>query len=536
MRTRRASALLTAAAVSAALATAATNVPASAAPPNDTVDKLTKAVKLRGVMNHLEAFQRIADKHGDRAAGRKGYRKSVNYVVRKLERAGYDPTVQEFSFPYVEDSSELERVSPQPRVFGDQDFYRNVFEPTFQGEADGPITPVDVVVPMAADAPANTSTSGCEESDFDDFTPGGVALMQRGTCDFTVKALNAQEAGAVAAVVMNEGQPGRTGLMGMSGDGTGLTIPVVAATYDAGVDLHSTPGATVRVLVDFFEEERTSWNVLAETKRGDRANTVMAGAHLDGVQDGAGINDNGSGSAALLETAIQMKKVKPANRVRFAWWGAEEEGLLGSDHYVSRLKKRQIANIALYLNFDMVASPNFTFGIYDGNNSSGTAEPGFIPKGSARIEKVFEKFYDKRGLRYEDSEFSGRSDYGPFIAVGIPAGGLFTGAEGVKTKREARRHGGVAGESYDPCYHSACDNLTGAGQDRKLYRLLKKDYRLVGNVNTKALDVNSDAIATAVLKFARDTSRVRVDRAHGSSSLTSKTLGTGHAHGKTARR
>ena len=515
MRTRRTKALTTSVAVSAALAAAATSVPAVAAPsesaarPKDSVAKVVKAVTLPGVMDHLEAFQRIANKHGDRAAGRTGYRKSVNYVVRQLERAGYRPTVQRFPFQYEEDNSALERVSPQPTEYDpDQDFVRNAFTPTFEGEASGPLDAVDLVVPMPPDAEPSTSNSGCEEADFADFEPGSVALMQRGTCDFAVKALNAQEAGAAAAVIMNEGQPGRDGIQGMSGETPGLAIPVVAATYAVGVDLSSTPGAEVRVDVDFDQERRATWNVVAETRKGDRDNIVMAGAHLDSVQDGAGINDNGSGSAALLETAVQMAKVKPANRVRFAWWGAEESGLLGSEHYVGSLNERKLERIALYLNFDMVASPNYTFGIYDGDNSSETAPAGFIPKGSARIERVFERFYESRRLKYEDSEFSGRSDYGPFIEVGIPAGGLFTGAEGVKTAREARRHGGLAGEAYDPCYHAPCDNLTGKGQDRKLYRQLKKDYRLVGNVNTKALRINADAIATVVMRFARDTSRV----------------------------
>jgi Zn-dependent M28 family amino/carboxypeptidase len=242
----------------------------------------------------------------------------------------------------------------------------------------------------------------------------------------------------------------------------------------------------------------------------------MAGAHLDGVQDGAGINDNGSGSAALLETAVQMAKVKPGNKVRFAWWGAEEEGLLGSEHYVGELSDEELDRIALYLNFDMVASPNYMFGIYDGDDSSGTA-PVPIPEGSAEIEDVFESFYEGRDLPFQDTDFSGRSDYGPFIAEDIPAGGLFTGAEDVKTAEEAALYGGVAGESYDPCYHAPCDNLTGEGQDEALYDLLEADYDLVGNINTEALDVNSDAIATAVITFAYDTFTVNGQRNPGKS-------------------
>ncbi|MCD4536530.1 M28 family metallopeptidase [Nocardioides sp. cx-169] len=490
---------------------------------NDSVRKLTRAVSVKGVLRHLQALQRIADEDGDRAAGRPGYESSVGYVVGRLRHAGYRPTVQEFTFDYFEENSELIRVSPDPAEFVDeQDFLRNTFDTgSPEGTATGALVPVGLVLDPTA--PVGTNSSGCEAADFAGFVAGSIALLQRGTCGFSVKALNAQAAGAAGVVIMNEGQPGRTGLLNMIGDATGLTIPAVFATYDTGVNLAATPGARVTVTVEYTTEERTSWNVVAETRRGRTDNVVMAGAHLDSVQEGAGINDNGSGSAALLEVALQMAKVRPANQVRFAWWGAEESGLLGSEHYVAELSEEQAEAIALYLNFDMVASPNYIFGVYDGDNSGGTAPDGFIPEGSAQIEDVFEKFYANRGEPFQDSEFSGRSDYGPFIAVGIPAGGLFTGAEVVKTDEEAARYGGVAGAAYDPCYHQPCDNLTGEGQDEALYDQLDEDYWLKGNINVGALDVNSDAIATAVLTFAKDTSTVN-------GVVTRPGHGHGHGH------
>jgi Zn-dependent M28 family amino/carboxypeptidase len=483
--------------------------PASASPNNNTVKKLTKAVTPEGVLDHLEALQEIADANGgNRASGLPGYKASVDYVVEQLEDAGYDPQVQSFIFDYFEENSQLIRVTPNPRTFvNGTDFLRNTFDSgSPEGTATGPLFGVGLV--LNPSLPANSNTSGCESTDFAGMPAGAVALVQRGTCGFAVKVLNAQAAGAAAVVVMNEGQPGRTGLLNMIGDATGLRIPAVFTTYDAGFNLAQTPGATVTVTVDYVADQRETYNVIAETRHGNDDNVVMAGAHLDSVQDGAGINDNGSGSAALLETAIQMAKVKPTNTVRFAWWGAEESGLLGSEHYVAELSDEEADDIALYLNFDMVASPNYSFGIYDGDNSGGTAAPGFIPAGSAQIEDVFERFYTERGEPFQDSEFSGRSDYGPFIAIGIPAGGLFTGAEVPKTAAEAALYGGVAGAAFDPCYHAFCDNLTGAGQNVALYNALREDYTLVGNINVDALDVNSDAIATAVLTFAYDTSTV----------------------------
>ena len=189
----------------------------------------------------------------------------------------------------------------------------------------------------------------------------------------------------------------------------------------------------------------------------------------------------------MLELATQMAKVKPVNKVRFAWWGAEEAGLIGSSAYVGGLSAAERAKIALYLNFDMVGSPNHVFFVYDGDDSDAQgAGPG--PTGSAQIEKTFEAFYNSRGLPFKGTDFSGRSDYGPFIANGIPSGGLFTGAEGVKTAAEAAVWGGTAGQAYDPCYHLSCDTYA--------------------NNNLAALDANADAIAFAVLQYAMNTSDV----------------------------
>jgi Zn-dependent M28 family amino/carboxypeptidase len=189
-----------------------------------------------------------------------------------------------------------------------------------------------------------------------------------------------------------------------------------------------------------------------------------------------------------------MAKVKPHNTVRFAWWGAEESGLVGSTAYVNGLSQEEADDIALYLNFDMIGSPNYVFFVYDGDDSDGVgAGPG--PEGSAQIEQFYESFYEARNEPFKGTDFSGRSDYGPFIAVGIPAGGLFTGAEGVKTAEEAAIWGGTAGNQYDPCYHLACDTFD--------------------NISLDALDVNSDAVAASVLSFGMNTEIVNGEKGKG---------------------
>ena len=262
-------------------------------------------------------------------------------------------------------------------------------------------------------------------------------------------------------------------------------IPVVGASFADGVAL-AQPGSTafVRVLP---AETRTDYNVIAEMQGKNEDNVVMAGAHLDSVIEGPGINDNGSGSAALLETALKMAKVKPENTVRFAWWAAEEQGLVGSTDYVAGLSQAERDRIALYLNYDMVGSPNYIFMVYDADESTFEA-PVAIPPGSTAIEDLYESYYTLIGEPYDDTEFSGRSDYEAFILAGIPSGGLFTGAEEVKTAEQAAIWGGTAGEQFDPCYHLACDTFD--------------------NVDLNALEVNSDLIAFAQLTFAYSTESV----------------------------
>jgi Zn-dependent M28 family amino/carboxypeptidase len=502
-----------AAAVTLAAATALT-VPlftgSAAGAPDRTSEDLQERVTLDGVMQHLEAFQDIADANdGNRAAGLAGFDASADYVAAEMRKAGYEVQQTQFDFPFFEETAppELVQTTPDPTTYVvDEDFITM----TFSGSSgpDGVTAPAQAVDLALADPVS--STSGCEAGDFDGFTPGNIALVQRGSCAFADKATNAVAAGAVGVIVFNQGDAENEERMGAFAGTLGgdvVDVPVVGASFAVGQDLADPAGTTVRMFTQTFTEIRTTTNVIAESPEGNPRNVVMLGAHLDSVPEGPGFNDNGSGSAAILEVARQMADVQPANKMRFAWWGAEELGLIGSTEYVESLSRGARNRIALYLNFDMVGSPNFIRGVYDGDGSSfGTAGP----EGSAAIEAMFNEHFAGEGLPFQATEFDGRSDYQAFIDNGIPAGGLFTGADDTKTAAEEALYGGVADATHDPCYHQQCDSMTPVrdGGEVAVYAELAQENDLIGNIAPEALNTNADAIAHVAMTYAFDTSSV----------------------------
>ena len=496
-------------AATAALLTAALPATASAATPTDTT-ALQNAVAVgnatTGIRAHLNALQQIASANGDtRSTGTPGHEQSADYVISKLNATGYyDVSSQPFTATvFTELAPPTLSATPAPPA----PWVANVDYATMAGSGSGsfsgaPVAIIDFTEPTST---PSTSTAGCEDSDFPASLAGRVAVIQRGTCDFGAKAKAAQDHGAAAVIIFNEGTigaPERNGLINGTAEGTGVTIPVLEATYPAGRYLVDHPSATVDLSATTRIETLVTRNVIAETKTGRTDRTVVVGAHLDSVPDGPGINDDGSGTATDLEVALQMAAlgVKPVNRVRFIWFSGEEQGLLGSDYYVSQLTKRQTTDIAAMLDFDMLASPNYAEQIYDGDGSEfGSAGP----KGSGTVESTFQKFFDARGEYTERIAFDGRSDYVAFTDAGIPAGGIATGAEIHKTLDELPFWGGTVSDTlagqYDPCYHLICDDI--------------------GNINETVLAIMSDAVAHTVLTFAQTTASVSgTDK--GSSSST----------------
>ncbi len=430
-----------------------------------------KAVTLAGIREHQAAFQSIANANGGtRSSGTPGFDASAQYVFDKLAAAGYSPSFQEFTFAFCQEfpPATFEQEAPNPETYEE-----NVDFDVMTCSGSGDVT-------ASVSAPSG-SALGCQAADFALFPAGNIALIGRGSCTFAVKTANAASAGASGVIIYNN-IPGL--LLGTLGAPV-ADIPTIGISQALGEELLALipSGLTVHLAADTFSEIRTTRNVIAETPTGDPNRVIVVGAHLDSVIAGPGINDNGSGSATILEIAevFAAQGRVPRNKIRFMWYGAEEFNLLGSAFYVNSLSQAERDKIELMLNFDMIGSPNFVRFVYDGNNSAGGGAVG--PAGSGAIEQLFLDYFASQGLANAPTPFNGRSDYGPFIAAGIPAGGLFTGAEGIKTAEQASIYGGTAGQQYDPCYHLACDTFA-------------------NNSNT-ALDQMSDAVAHAVLLFSK---------------------------------
>jgi Zn-dependent M28 family amino/carboxypeptidase len=430
------------------------------------------------IVHHQAALQRIARRNADtREVLGNGYQESLQYVLKTLRRAGYSPTTDMFNFPFWEESAPavLNRVSPPPtKVYrygtAEDDGSPDVDFITLGYAGTGTLTNAKVVATNDILEPppaAGASTSGCEDSDFPANIAGNVALIQRGTCAFVDKAERAQRLGAAGVIIFNDGVGPTRQNPAFVLNAVDLHIPAVISSFAVGNELYQAIKAGQDVRVDFSTfghlKDRFLPQVLAETKGGDKNNVLVVGAHLDSVPAGPGINDDGSGTAMLLAQAEAMAKHQNAKnlrqKIRFGWWGAEEEGLIGSSYYASHLSDAEVAKIDAMLDYDMLASQNYVRFLYDGDGS----EPGngefSGPPGSGLIEKVQDDWFKSKGLATDRVPFDGRSDYVGFTERGIPAGGIFAGAEQPKTPEQEAIYGGAAGSAYDVCYHQICDDL-----------------------------------------------------------------------------
>ncbi|MCU4295733.1 M28 family peptidase [Brevibacterium permense] len=470
------------------------------------------------VMEHLQKISDISTSHADegfRALGTPGYEEAVKYVESTLEATGafdvkrqaFDVESQDFGTVDVKVDGEAVKVTTAEYTEGTTE----------------PLTDLPVVLPVDDDnSDFAGGQLGCQASDFDDSAEGALVLVSRGECAFGDKTKAATEAGAAAVIIYNndKANPDEELNATLGGRMEG-SAPTVTVTYNVGTDLlekveaagaeagaeagsqtdaeaglgqgaeDDAAAEAAALTADFTLETEfvteTTWNVIAETKAGDHDNVQMFGAHLDGVEEGPGVNDNGSGSAALLASAeaLAEQPTDVDNAIRFGWWGAEEVGLVGSTEYVASLDDAELGKIKSYMNFDMIGSDNYIVGTLDSDGSDVPIPDGVnVPEGSAELEKVFTDYFADIDQPNVGTDFSGRSDYQAFIDNGIPASGLFSGADGTKTAEEAEMFGGTVGEKHDTNYHQPTDTID--------------------NVSKESIDIFAPAIGFAVHTLAYD--------------------------------
>jgi hypothetical protein len=444
---------------------------------NDTPRKLVSCVTTEDLWNHMEALQAIADAnpgadgHASRNSGEPGYRASVDYVAKLMREAGYDVTIQPYTFDYssfVGDPSWSE-VLPTPRSFKLVDDWN-------PGKSNGDVTGAQVkpagglVLPPT---PTSSSTSGCTAADFSGGGYGGkIALVQRGGCNYGVKVLNAQAAGAVGVVIFNEGNPGRTGvisgsLLDANDDPFVPNIPVAFTSFATGQSLNNeflagTPPVMKLTVHSIEDPNRTDWNVIAESKGGDPNHVVVVDAHLDAIY-GAGMLDNGSGSVTILDIAQEMRKAHPLNKLRFIWFGGEELGELGSEYYVNNLPPSELAKIRYDLDADVMATPNYSIGILDPaavdlfGRTVSTTFPQQVYEPSKVARDMGVDYFNSIGKNHIFFSPVG-TDAEQFQLAGVPASGLLTGQDCCKTQEEVALFGGFLGnyEGNVPSFDGGC--------------------------------------------------------------------------------
>ncbi|AAS52043.1 ADR123Wp [Eremothecium gossypii ATCC 10895] len=392
--------------------------------------------------------------HPTRVIGSAGHNGTVEYILEELGKLGdyYDVSVQNFGALVGELRSYNLTYMNDTEVPWSNVLHYSPSVELFQGKL------------------LHVPNLGCDEDDYRALVVGAneIALIERGECEFRRKSILAGTFGFKAAIIYNN-DPEEGGISGTLGNPDEHMISTFGVSYDVGNSLVAAisldPTFSLNAMVDSTVKEITTQNVIADTKGGDPENIVSLGAHSDSVFAGPGINDDGSGTISLLTVAKHLANFSVKNKVRFAWWSAEEEGLLGSEYYVSQLSPEENQKIRLFMDYDMMASPNYEYEVYDANNREN-------PAGSEELKNLYIDYYTSHGLNYTLVPFDGRSDYVAFIQNGIPGGGVATGAEKINA---------LNNDPFDKCYHQLCDDT--------------------GNLNFEAFMVNTKLIAHAVATY-----------------------------------
>jgi hypothetical protein len=467
--------------------------------PNDTPTKLVACIKTDDLWQHMQALWQIAqdnpgpDGHPSRNSGEPGYRASVDYVANLMRQAGYNVTIQPYTFDYfayqgVPSMSEISPTAHDYTLVSEWNPGRS------NGSTTADLQPAGgILIPSPGG-----STSGCAASDFAGFVAGRIALIQRGTCTFQQKVDNAQAAGASGVIIFNEGNtPARTGVF--SGSLSSVPpIPVAFTSFDAGAALNqqyldatqnstALPHMSLSVL-GVEDPNRLDWNVIADSKGGDPHHVLVVDAHLDAIY-GAGMLDNASGSATILDIAQMMKNVHPLNKVRFIWFGGEELGLFGSIHYINSLSPSELSDTRYDLDADVTATPNYSIGVLDpaavdlfGRTVSTQFPPQVYGPSQVARDQII-NYYNSIGKNHILFSPVG-TDAQSFNLAGVPASGVLTGQDCCKTQQEVDLFGGFTG-NYDGNIPSTdggcvdnpfrwCDNLN--NNDKNVLTFVSKAF------------------------------------------------------------
>ncbi len=438
---------------------------------NNTPAKLLPCIRTDDLWNHMKAFQAIADANPgpdgmpSRNSGEPGYKASADYVAGVMKQAGYDVTIQTYKFYYFAFAGRpaFSEISPTAHTY-------SVLQPGAEwqparamGATTAALQPAGgIVIPPTQ---TSSSTSGCSASDFTGFVSGRIALIQAGGCGSGVKVLNAQAAGATGVIIFNDGNPGRTGIAGgttlsdAAGNRITPSIPVARTSFATGNQLYSqyqqaVQGGTALPVLNLnvqatFNPNADDYNVIADSRGGNPNHLLVVDAHLDAIY-GAGMLDNASGSATILDIAQQMAKVNPRNKLRFIWFGGEELGLLGSKYYVNNLSDSEFSKIGYDLDADVTATPNYLIGVLDpaGVDLFGRTvtthfpDQVYQPSQIARDQQI--EYFDSIGISHELFSPQGTDAFN-FNVAGVPASGILTGQDCCKSQEEVDMFGGHTG-------------------------------------------------------------------------------------------
>ncbi|MEO8926916.1 MAG: M28 family peptidase [Caulobacteraceae bacterium] len=479
---------------------------------NDTTAKLLECIQEPALFAHLVAFQAISDRnpgpdgHGNRDTGTAGYRQSVDYVADRMRRAGYRVTIQSYNYTaFSVLGTPALSAGGHDYAVGGEWFVARL---SGSGAVTARVTPVGGIV---AD-PTAESRGGCSLADFANFAPGNIALIQRGGCTLDAKVANAQAAGAAGVILFNEASAlDQASIRGRARQGeayqaylqSAARIPVVGVTsYAMGAEQYQQyrVGRAPTARLDVQTQSKPSevdYNLIADSPFGDPNHVVVVDAHLDAIY-GAGILDNASGSATILEVALKMAKTPTRNQLRYIWFGGEEVGLLGSHYYTRNLTPAELSKIAFDIDCDVTATPNYDILVADPQFAGDVKRfpPNVVPQ-SRRGNDYFIDYFTAAKLPVRNASFGNDgTDSNSFSLVGVPNSGILTQQDCCKSEKEVDIWGGFRGdyEGVIPGFQGACVDLPHRWCDN------------LTNIAPYVMEFVSKGFAYATFKLANDAS------------------------------